>query len=571
MQVKARRCFVFLLCCAISLGVVFADGNGDGKRVGPQQATRGITVEEYFATQADLHAWLIGQTPASVLSNPISVQLTEAELTEVDTVDPTARGPLKVGLVKQLEEPVVVNCENTGRGQRRTTCSGDGVFKMTRDGGFVWARSVTSPGAHGIRVHVNGFNLPSDADLYFYNLDGEAYGPFQNSGPNDDGDLWLPSVMSDTGILLVRHFGPGARADISDVSLSVTEVGHIGKSFIGGEAASTRGPNDLCPYNASCVQNASCQSSGPATAAESAAAKMLWIAGCCINICSGGLIADTDASSEIPYFLTANHCLSGNNAASNLEAFFQYTMPCGGSCPAGSFDPAPVTTKTLGASVVETNRKGDYTLLQLSQNPPSGSVYLGWNSSPIAFSGGAALHRISHPSGAPQAYSEHAVDTNIGTCLNTPRGQFIYSDDVFGATEGGSSGAPVVNASGEIVGQLTGCCPVGGGNCNDVCDNNNHTIDGAFAFYFSDVEPFLDPSPCTPTTASCTDGVDNDCDGVTDCDDTNGGAEDCSTDPACDDPGCVNPGGAPPGASCSSDGDCCSNKCKGPPSNKTCR
>ena len=296
---------------------------------------------------------------------------------------------------------------------------------------------------------------------------------------------------------------------------------------------------------------------------------MRWISGAFIYICSGGLIADTDNGSEIPYFLTANHCLSNSNAASNLEAFFDYRMSCGGSCPAGTFDPAPAP-KTTGATVEATGKKGDFTLLRLSETPPAGSVYLGWNSAPIASNNGAALHRISHPSGAPQGYSEHAVDANIGTCLNTPRGQFIYSDDVFGATEGGSSGAPVVNASGEIVGQLTGCCGVGGGNCNDVCNANNHTIDGAFAFYFSNVEPFLDSTPCTPTTADCTDGVDNDCDSLTDCDDTNGGAEDCSSEPTCQS-GCANPGGLPPGSSCTSDSECCSDKCKGPPSNKTCR
>ena len=57
---------------------------------------------------------------------------------------------------------------------------------------------------------------------------------------------------------------------------------------------------------------------------------------------------------------------------------------------------------------------------------------------------------------------------------------------------------------------------------------------------------------------------------MTDCNDTNGGAEDCSAFPACQS-GCVNPGGFPPGNTCTSDSQCCSNKCKGPPGNKTCR
>lgn len=52
----------------------------------------------------------------------------------------------------------------------------------------------------------------------------------------------------------------------------------------------------------------------------------------------------------------------------------------------------------------------------------------------------------------------------------------------------------------------------------------------------------------------CTNGIDDDCDGVFDCADG-----DCFSDPAC---ACL-----PGGSSCSANGDCCSNKCK----NGTCR
>ena len=74
---------------------------------------------------------------------------------------------------------------------------------------------------------------------------------------------------------------------------------------------------------------------------------------------------------------------------------------------------------------------------------------------------------------------------------------------------------------------------------------------------------------CTPTASSetsCTDGIDNDCEGGTDCADS-----DCSGDVACQGDGCVNPGGSPPGTSCSSASECCSNKCKGKAGSQTCK
>ena len=59
--------------------------------------------------------------------------------------------------------------------------------------------------------------------------------------------------------------------------------------------------------------------------------------------------------------------------------------------------------------------------LELSEPPPEGTVMLGWDSSPIAFSDGAGLFRISHPAGSPQAYSAHVVDTSRPTCTSWPR------------------------------------------------------------------------------------------------------------------------------------------------------
>ena len=138
------------------------------------------------------------------------------------------------------------------------------------------------------------------------------------------------------------------------------------------------------------------------------------------------------------------------------------------------------------------NRKGDFTLLQLKAAPPSGSVFLGWTSDPVASTNGVALRRVSNPNFGPQVYSEHAVSTSAPTCRRWPRGERIYSRDTLGATDGGSSGSPVVRQdSNQVVGQLSGSC---GTNVSDPCDAlNNATVDGAFAYYFATVKPYLQP------------------------------------------------------------------------------
>ena len=291
-------------------------------------------------------------------------------------------------------------------------------------------------------------------------------------------------------------------------------------------------------------------------------------------VCSGGLLNDTDDGSTRPFFLTANHCISKDSEAASTETFFNYTAPCNQSCGG-----IPALSSTVGASIVGTGKTGDYTLLELSEAPPAGAVFLGWSSAPVADSNGTPLFRISHPAAAPQAYSEQEVDTARPTCRSWPRGGWIYSSDTFGGTEGGSSGSPVLNSAGQVVGQLSGAC---GYNVNDACDSvANATVDGAFASYYSNIASSLDPNTsCTdadndsycaegadcddadgsinPGAAEiCDDGVDNDCNGSADL-----------ADAACQAPGCDL---LPAGDSCVSASECCSAKCKGKPNATTCR
>jgi hypothetical protein len=395
--------------------------------------------------------------------------------------------------------------------------------------------------------------------MFFFAPDGQAFGPYIGRGPDGTGEFWTNTVFSSEGVLVLRHYGPDGAADLQSTSFRVIDAGYISPRFVDQAIATTE---SFCSFNVPCIENASCHNGTPADAAKDAIALMQWISGAFIYTCTGGLVADMDSGSQIPYFLTAHHCISRNKDAKNLETYFQFSIACGSSnCP-GQTNPGGI--QRLGASVLASSTGGDFTLLQLNQNPPSGSTFLGWNNTPVANSNNVQLYRISHPAWAPQAYSEQHVNTSAGTCTQLPRGEFIYSTDDVGGTEGGSSGGPVVNGAGEIVGQLYGAC---GTNINDECDSqSNATVDGALAYYFSSVEQYLGtPVSCTPSPEDCTDGQDNDCDGAVDCDDS-----DCSGDPACA-VACINPGGLPVGASCTSDSDCCGDKCKGGPGNKSCK
>src|SRR5690606_25380185 len=224
-----------------------------------------------------------------------------------------------------------------------------------------------------------------------------------------------------------------------------------------------------------------------------AIAHMLFKSGSGYYICSGGLVNNSN-NDGTPLFLTANHCISKPKEAQSLEAFFDFrASSCGdeGWCDYSYSQLRSAFPSTLGASLLARGSSGDFSLMRLNSTPAGSRHYLGWSTTPIATNFGADLFRISHPAGSPQAWSTHDVDGAF-QCGTLPRGTFIYSRDSAGATMGGSSGSPVVNSSGLVVGQLYGAC---GSNLNDECDSdNNLTVDGALAHYFPNVSAWLDPS-----------------------------------------------------------------------------
>jgi len=578
MRMRALVGALAIVFSAVTAETRGAPGDRSVVRVGPERAVGGVTIEQRLARQAQLHELLMSELPTGFEEAPIQVNLDPDDRNLLAEPPQHGNAPLRIGVVKAVAGVEVVR----GQAFKR------GVTEETEDGGFVWAANVRSPEAQAIRVHFRNFSLPDNAELYFFNLEGQVDGPYTGKGRNGDGDFWTRSVNSDSAVIMIRFIGEATPTDRRQISFVVSDVGHInGRPPSRQERSHDSWP---CYDNAPCLIDANCGNAGPAEAAKDAVAKMEWVAGCCINTCTGGLLADTDAGSQVPLFLTANHCLK--SSSSNMEFWFNYTTDsCNGTCPDSLIQGGtPPPSDVVGFTVLASGRSGDYTLGQLNQSPPAGAVFLGWTNTPIANTNGAGLYRISNANWGPQVYSEHEVDTGTATCRGWPRGERIYSADIQGSTMGGSSGSPVVNSAGEVVGQLSGCC---GYNCGNECDAaSNSTVDGALAFYYNNVSQFLDPVGCTPSPENCTNGTDDDCDGDVDCADAdcsadpactcnpvpevcdNGLDDDCDGDVDCNDADCSgDPACAclPLGSSCTVNSDCCSNKCKGPAGGKTCK
>lgn len=524
-----------LVCLGVIALVVaavpgFADPPAFDFAFGPQASPETVGTPRDPGARAaemrELQKQLVARQVERGLRQEVVVRLSGDERKRVD--EPSeANGKYLVGVSKTVGVSLDFS---PVRGEQEANLE-VGTARGTSKGGFVWTAAVQSPGATALRLHLTGVDLPAGTELYVYNLAGQAFGPYSGRGPLGDGVLYTNTVFGEKLLLQLNHPGGAERLP----SLRIEQIGVMGKRFVAprfgpagafdiNNLGALAKASNLCSYNADCVVNAACQSSSVVNTAKDAVATILFQSGGGFYICTGGLIADNVTTSVIPYFLTAHHCISRSREASSVETYFDYATTCSNPNCA---QPYNNNGDTIGSTIKATNSSSDYSLLQLSSAPatPDGvATYLGWLSTPVANTNNLALYRISHPSGAPQAYTEGVVDTTKPTCSSLPRGRFIYSRDTLGATEGGSSGSPVVNGSGQIVGQLYGAC---GTNLNDVCDAaNNATVDGAFANSYPSLAPFLNP-----------------------------GGGGCS----------------PAGASCTSNSQCCSNSCKGPAGAKTCR
>jgi V8-like Glu-specific endopeptidase len=431
----------------------------------------------HFHQMSTLHARLSASMVERAFEVPLEVSVDPADRGTRDRVG--SQQKMQVGVVAPLAVPVSFGGARPARG-RVTLHDTFGALRGTEDGGFVWAGVLRSPEAAASRIYITGLDLPAGAELFVYSRDGMAFGPYTGRGPNGNGELWTNTVVGAEVVVQLHARG------VAVPDFTISGFGHLTPDFAMARNLKpvAEAGTQPCAFNASCVVDAACtQTNSAVNTAADAVAHILFASGAYLYICTGGLVADSDASSEVPYFLTANHCISRSSEAASMETFFFYKASTCGSCP----DPGAANTN--GASIVASNRTSDYTLMRLSQAAPAGAAFLGWSSTAVANANGTALYRLSHPQGAPQSYSEHVVDTSKVTCQSWPRGNWIYSRDILGATEGGSSGSPVVNAAGQIVGQLSGGC---GYNVSDECDSaSNATVDGAFAAYYGAVQSIL--------------------------------------------------------------------------------
>lgn len=319
------------------------------------------------------------------------------------------------------------------------------------DGANVWRVGIRSKGAYSLNILFTKFRLPQGAKVFVYNADQtEILGSYTHQNNTDLNLLPVQPIAGDE--LIVEYHEPinaGFKGEI--------EVGEVNHDFRGlFRATEPRDPVQSCHPNITCYPEDEEPGRGVVT---------LIING--RTYCTGSLINNTSEDGT-PYLITATHCLNNDYnptflaarkydvVAGTIVAFFHYNSPL---CPKDIRGPLQMTLASADSVLI--NEKHDVSLLKMKQKPPINyqPYYLGWN---VSSSPSGAFHGIHHPNGGVKkiAIENDALTvTSFGTShpynMNPNVHWAVNAWDV-GATEGGSSGSPLLDRGKRIVGTLTG-------------------------------------------------------------------------------------------------------------------
>lgn len=366
-----------------------------------------------------------------------------------------------------------------------------------RDGSSVARIEVGSPVALGIRVGLQINALDPRAELRFAGSDEPSRIVSVMTGAEIQklADarriLWTPGTDGERQI--IELYLP-ARASRGSVKVQAPELSHL----------LTNSRNDFkiiekIGESGSCNVDTACRVAelGPNfVSAKNAVAHMLFTYSNGVSyICTGTLLADTVAATQIPYFYSANHCFAGGSdgipaqnfqtVANTLNTYWKYEAT---SC--GSGVQAAKVLLAGGSDYLYSNATTDAMLLRLKNAPPAGSEFAGWDSAALAAS--SSVIGIHHPSGDAKKVS---------------MGQQISSDSALitvgwlsGTTEGGSSGSGLFTTDpggyrlrGGLYGGNASCA-----NSGSLANTSNRDHYSRFDVVFPNISQWLSPPSATP-------------------------------------------------------------------------
>lgn len=320
--------------------------------------------------------------------------------------------------------------------------------------------SISSPGALGLILSYEEFYIPYGGRLFIYSKDkGQVLGAYTHRTNPKGKEFSTEIVYGDELVLeyVDAKTGELPRIKIKDIGYGYNNIFDYTKVEVEGEGFNESGN---CQVNINCKegQNWQLQKKGVARSYTKIGNRG-WFR------CSGSLINNVNQD-KTSFYLSAYHCFfeSGYTADfATAQFYFNYEFP---GCE--DMSAKPQTAKSIiGAQLLVTSPidgGSDGILLKLnSEIPEDYDVYFnGWDINNIPAKNGVTIH---HPQGDVKKISTYTSPLVTGTYADAQSTSIDNAHWIVrwsatlnghGTTEGGSSGAPIFNQDGLIVGALTG-------------------------------------------------------------------------------------------------------------------
>lgn len=323
---------------------------------------------------------------------------------------------------------------------------------------------IHSPTAHTLNLHFSQFVIGESTIINLYNPEtGLSSRTLLHTDVESHHELWSPLVEGED--LMIEIVTTTSEIDL--LKLKLESVYH---DYLGFDQVFNRGGSGSCNLDVICGED-------HGYAEVDIYRKQISSVGAYHfngkEICSGVAINNAERDCT-PYFLTANHCGITPSTAISMVVYWNYEnsycrQP--GSVQSGSNGDGSLSQYNIGAIFRAKEVKSDFALVELDDPiDPSYQVYLsGWYRGSDLPEMTVAIHhpgvqekRISFDYDVPEV---DYTSTSLGYRLR------IKDWDV-GSTESGSSGCPLYNEDGLVVGQL-----VGG---SATCENDEWDLFGWF-------------------------------------------------------------------------------------------
>lgn len=382
-----------------------------------------------------------------------------------------------------------------------------GEWIEMKGGTRIWRLRLESPNALATTLLFDEFSLPEGSKLFVYNDDrSSVIGAFSSHNNTDGGTYATQLVMGNS--CTIEYYEPGNVR--GQGSILISHLGHVYRYIYPPVVDDSRGGSQSCEVDINCSEGNNWQDE------KHGVMRMSVVSNQGSGWCTASLVNNTSLDCK-NYILSAMHCTENSTTQQFGQYVFYFNYESSG-CGSGS---APTNQAITGVSLRADSDDGggnsgsDFALMEYTGTIPSSynPYYNGWNAQTSASSNGVGIH---HPAGDRKKISTYTTAlTTTGWGINNTHWRVYWAATAngHGVTEGGSSGSPLFDNQGRIIGTLTG----GGSYCSQV-PNPSPDSYGKMSYHWTsnpgdDLKVWLDPTntgqltlagtyaPCTPAVA----------------------------------------------------------------------